>query len=320
MEEWSRDTLWNKGKVYLQRAFEEDRKSEMFPFFASLGLEFLGRAALANVHPALLADPQDGKNILYAFGFPATASPISIPAKTVYSRLKFVIDDFSEDDLAVCLKLAGLRNQELHTGMFAFSKLPSGQWIASFYRAIEKMIRSLGHTLEDALGKEHAKQVHAAIAKAANDVTKEVKERVGKIKGGLKVLSDSEMAARRAEHEPKFAFAVHKNGLGLFARECPACNSKGFLIGTPIGAIPPKLKEGEIVSQKVYWPTKFECKVCDLKLNGYEELQVVELGDEIINEDTHDPVDYFGIDVSDYITDEMLRTHHEELSYDYGND
>jgi hypothetical protein len=97
MQEWSSDTLWNKGKLYIERAFEQDRRSDLFPFYASLGLEFLARASLAAVHPALLADPQDGNNILYAFGFPATARPVTIPAKTVFSRLKFVIEDFSDD-------------------------------------------------------------------------------------------------------------------------------------------------------------------------------------------------------------------------------
>lgn len=232
MEEWSRDSLWNKGKTYITRAFEEDRKSEMFPFLASLGLEFLGRAALANVHPALLADPQDGRNILYAFGFPATARPMSIPAATVYSRLKFVIPEFSEDDLTFCTKMANLRNIEVHTGAFAFANLPSGEWVIPFYRIIDKIVTSLGSTLEDALGRKHAKQVSAAIDKAAQDVTKEVRERVGKIKGSLKVLNASEIAARRADHEPKFSSAAHKSGVGLFARECPACASKGFLVGT----------------------------------------------------------------------------------------
>jgi hypothetical protein len=57
--------------------------------------------------------------------------------------------------------------------------------------------------------------------------------------------------------------------------------------------------------------------VCGLLLNGYEELQVVGLGDEIVEEGSHDPVDYFGIDISEYITTDMIREHIEE---DYGND
>ncbi len=320
MDEWSRDPLWNKGRSYLKRALEEDRKSEMFPFFATLGLEFLGRAALANIHPALLADPQDGKNILYAFGFPATSRPTSIPAATVFSRLKFVVEDFSEDDLKLCLKLSNLRNQELHTGMFAFSKLPSGHWVADFYRVAEKITRALGYSLEDLLGDDLAKHASSIIKQAAADVSNEVKKRVGKIKASLDVLNASEMKARRATNEPKSLSMRHQSGLGFFTKDCPACCSKGFLVGTPIGVNPPRLRDGEIISQSIFWPSKFECKVCTLKLSGYEELRVFDLGDEIVTDDFHDPIDYFGIDVAEYITDEMVQSHIDDRIYDYGND
>jgi hypothetical protein len=57
--------------------------------------------------------------------------------------------------------------------------------------------------------------------------------------------------------------------------------------------------------------------VCELKLNGYEELQVVDLGDEIVDEDSHDPVEFFSIDVSEYITDDMIR---ESVRDDYDNE
>jgi hypothetical protein len=317
MQEWSSDALWNKGKVYLARAFEQDRKSDQFPFYASLGLEFIARAALASKHPALLADPQDGNNILYAFGFPATSRPITIPAKTVFSRLKFVIDDFSEEDLSLCAFLSELRNQELHTGALAFADLSTGKWLVNFYRVIRKIVEQLGYNLEDILGKDEAAHASTLISKAAQDVTKEVKERVGKLRGKMTVLSATEMLDRRKEAQPKFTRVHYTSGQAVFSRKCPACESLGFLVTTPIGATPPRLKGEEIVSQSIYWPTKFECKVCELKLNGYEELQVVGLGDEIVDEDSHDPVEYFGIDVSEYITDEMIR---ESIQPDYGND
>jgi hypothetical protein len=92
----------------------------------------------------------------------------------------------------------------------------------------------------------------------------------------------------------------------------PACYQR-----PPIGATPPRLKDDEIISQQIYWPTKFECKICELKLNGYEELQVVELADQIVHEDSHDPIEYFGIDVSEYITDDMIR---ESIHEEYNNE
>jgi hypothetical protein len=317
MQEWSSDTLWNKGKLYLARAFERDRTGDLFPFYASLGLEFLARAALASVHPALLADPQDGNNILYAFGFPATARPTSIPTKTVFSRLKFVIDDFSDDDLSLCTLMSELRNQELHTGALAFADLATGKWLANFYRVLQKIVKRLGFKLEDVLGTDEALHASTLISKAAQNVTKDVRERVGKLKSKITVLSTAELARRRKAGEPKFAAVQYTAGHCVFNRKCPACDSAGFLVTTPIKATAPRLKDGQVVSQKIFWPTRFECKVCELKLAGYEELQVVGLGDEIVDEQSHDPVEYFGIDVSEYITEDMIR---ENIQEDYGND
>jgi len=317
MQEWSTDTLWNKAKLYLTRAFEQDRRADLFPFYASLGLEFLGRAALAGVHPALLADPQDGNNILYAFGFPATSRPMAIPAKTVFSRLKFVIADFSDDDLSLCTFLSELRNQELHTGTLAFADLGTGKWVTGFYRVIQKIVKQLGYTLEDILGKDEAAHASSLISNTAQDVTKVVRERVGRLRGKITVLSKAELDERRKEHGPKFANVHYTSGIAVFNRKCPACESAGFLIAAPIGATPARLKNDDIVTQSIFWPTKFECKVCDLKLNGYEELQVVGLGDQIVDEDSHDPIEFFGIDVADYITDEMIR---EKARDDYGNE
>jgi len=317
MLEWSSDTLSNKAKVYLARAFEQDRKSELFPFYCSLGLEFLARATLASIHPALLADPQDGNNILYAFGFSATARPMSIPAKTVYSRLKFVVDDFTDDDLSLCMLLSELRNQEVHTGTLAFADFPTGKWIAGFYRVVQKIVKRLGFKLEDVLGETEAAHAATLVSKAHQDVTKHVKEQVGKLRSKITVLSSTEIAERRTQHEPKWVSTRLTSGIGLFARKCPACDSNGVLIATPIGATPARLKADEIVSQRIFWPTKFECKVCSLTLSGYEELQVVGLGDQITDEDTHDPVEYLSIDVSEYITDDMVR---ESVRDDYGNE
>ncbi len=53
-----------------------------------------------------------------------------MPAKTVFSRLKFVIDDFTEEDLSLCLALSEMRNLELHTGALPFADLSTGKWIA----------------------------------------------------------------------------------------------------------------------------------------------------------------------------------------------
>ena len=66
--DWSSDSLYSKAKLYAQRANDEPVDSALFGLWMSLSLELLARAALAQIHPALLADPKEPDNIQYAFG------------------------------------------------------------------------------------------------------------------------------------------------------------------------------------------------------------------------------------------------------------
>jgi hypothetical protein len=66
--DWSPESLYNKAKVFAGRALDEPIESALFGFWMSLTLEMLARAALAHIHPALLADPREPDSIQYAFG------------------------------------------------------------------------------------------------------------------------------------------------------------------------------------------------------------------------------------------------------------
>jgi hypothetical protein len=79
---WEKDMLFSKAQVYIQRAFEsESRDGELFPFWATIGMEFVARAVLASVHPSLLADPQTPEAVLYACGIGDASA-----AKSVHSK------------------------------------------------------------------------------------------------------------------------------------------------------------------------------------------------------------------------------------------
>jgi hypothetical protein len=41
--------------------------------------------------------------------------------------------------------------------------------------------------------------------------------------------------------------------------------------------------------------SSFECSVCGLVLNGYDELIVEEMADQLVVEGSRDPVAYFGL-------------------------
>src|SRR5438874_11761280 len=97
MMDWSFEKLMNKARIYVQRAFDANgREDALVPFWATIALEFLGRAVLAKINPALVADPQLGENLLYACGFKSVKSPKSIMAKTVFARCEAIIEDFTQ--------------------------------------------------------------------------------------------------------------------------------------------------------------------------------------------------------------------------------
>src|SRR5438876_12424918 len=103
---WDKDALLRKAKSYIQRAFEnESRDSELFPFWATIGLEFVGRAVLVSVHPSLLADPQTPEAVLFACGIGDASKAKSVHAKTVFARCRLIAADFSVTDLVFCMSL-----------------------------------------------------------------------------------------------------------------------------------------------------------------------------------------------------------------------
>ena len=54
---WDPQSLYDKAARYIQQAQECDKDSWDYALWTSLALELLARAAFANVHPALLAEP-----------------------------------------------------------------------------------------------------------------------------------------------------------------------------------------------------------------------------------------------------------------------
>ena len=139
---WSFDALLDKAVVTAKRAFEgESRDSELFAFWATIALEFLGRAVLAKIHPSLLADPQKPDSVLYANGIVGSGPNVkSITAKTVFARCMIVVPDFIDTDFAFCMMLMNRRNEELHCGVPGFEDLRLEKWLADYYKVTKKLL------------------------------------------------------------------------------------------------------------------------------------------------------------------------------------
>lgn len=177
---WTYEKLWMKGKNYIDQAFLQDRESEMFPFFAAIALEFVARATLAKVHPVLLAEPKEGENILYAFGFQKRPlyTPISIPTKLVLERCEVIVPNFTESEKVFCKEITVKRNEELHSGNLGFDNFPTKIWLSKYYRTLKILLEFQNKTLSDLLQKNEAEAAREMIAERDVDLEKTVRDRI----------------------------------------------------------------------------------------------------------------------------------------------
>jgi hypothetical protein len=177
---WQPDALWAKAKLYMDRALEENRDDPFFPFWSSLALEFLARAAVAAVHPSLLAAPDPSmQNVLYALGKPAPKKgPKSIPATIVFDLCRQLVPNFGPEEVALCESLANRRNEELHSGGVPFEQFAASDWVARFYNTCNKLVLFQNRSLVDFLGKEETEVAKKVMVAAEAAVVEKVKRSI----------------------------------------------------------------------------------------------------------------------------------------------
>ncbi|MBK8968011.1 MAG: hypothetical protein IPM36_15360 [Lewinellaceae bacterium] len=308
---WDYDALWEKAKIYAKKSLMEEREGVMFPFWSALTLEFLGRATLAKVHPVLLADPRDGSNILYVFGYiKSTFSPKSVPAKTVFDRCLNIVSNFTKKEFDNCLALIDRRNEELHSGSGAFEDYPTKIWLSNYYHVCKILLEFQEKDLKRVIRKDEAAAAEEMIVEADKEVIKEVNSRIASYK---KVFFDLNEEEQKEKHEfgkttIRTTYIPYKK-----VEKCVCCGSDALISGKQISATDAKLVEGEIIQEINVLPTGFTCFSCGLKFTNHSELTVAGYGGQYTVMDYHDPAEYHGIDVP---TEEF----DPEMMFDYGND
>lgn len=308
---WDFDLLWGKCKAYAQRAHSESRDSPMFAFWSALLIEFLGRATLAKVHPVLLADPREGDNILYAFGYSKNLGPPkSIVAKTVFDRCSKIVSNFTTKEINGCLLLIDKRNEELHSGSAPFVDFDTKLWLANYFKSCQILLEFCDLTLEDLFGKDDAVGAKEMITEVDKKTVVEVNKRIAGIKSFLKSMTkeDLELTIRNGTEKAK-ASIRHNAKL----EKCICCGASGLLSGKRVSVSEDKLQDGEIVYDNIILPTQYTCFSCGLKLFGHQELIVADYGGQFTEKCIWDPAEYHGIG-----SDELEIDPSEY--YDYGND
>lgn len=302
---WERDPLWAKSKLFFERASEQPADDPQYGLWCSLGLELLARAALASVSPALLAEPDPNHQyLLHALGVgPKMSSPVSLGASKVFALCQSLFSGFTKEDFVSSMALINRRNAELHSAEAAFDNYPSKQWLPSFYHSCSSLAAALGETLETLFGAEQAR--------IASDILKQSKEGVeGRVKNSIaahkKVFDAKPDPDRLAAAQVAALQTVQLVTERHHKVSCPSCGSDATVEGDPFGPERLDHENGDIVVRQSVSPRIFSCKACGLKLTGYVELDVADLGGTYTRRTTFLPEDYYGLidpetaDMSEY--------------------
>jgi hypothetical protein len=312
--DWSFDRLYGKARTYIHRAHDEPINSALFAFWTSLALELLCRAALAKIHPVLLADATSEGNIQYVFGIIPKTNPKSIQAKTVFARCSVFVRDFTDKMSAHCLIMADRRNSELHSGVAAFEGIDNSAWLPATYEVMEVLLRHIGTDFAEFLGKDHAQSAIKMLKDRRENIKREVFDRLSAAKKIATDIAPERRTKREESVKAPIAKWLSENALRRGC-SCPACGSGAIMSGESISRGPARVDEDAATIQREVrvLPNLFRCPVCGLKLDGYQEMLEAGLGTIYTTVEDEDPIEFFGIVPEEHVdVEKLLREYHDD--------
>jgi hypothetical protein len=288
---WDPNTLYAKALRYVEHMQELNSDDWEYALWSSFALEFLGRAALANVTPVLLADTdKNWSSVYHALGFTPTDEkfvPKSIAISEVFKRLSAILPDFTKEHESFGIQHTGRRNAELHSGEAAFDGIKGSAWQPRFYRTCQILLASMGMSLVDFVGERESNVAGQLITAAADESGKAVK---GDVEAHKRVWIGKTQLERDTLTSQAALWAARQAGHRV---ECPACKSPALVFGEPVAAPQRKLDGDEITETQEFLPSLFECIACGLKIAGLSRLTVVGLGERYKKTRVYDAAEFY---------------------------
>ncbi len=288
---WSKEALLAKAQLYCEQMHTCQRDEWNFGVWSTLALEFLSRAALANVSRTLLADPTHWHHLYFALGHLPHATkfvPKSVSTKAVLERLKDILPSFNSSREGFAIAHIARRNEELHSGNTPFHGLPTSKWLPAFYDVCEVLLQSMDKDLEYLLGAQEAEIARKLISAAQDQAARSVEATVNAHHAAFFANTVEEQQQLKAQAG---VWATRHTGHRV---KCPACESAALVGGEAIAAPTLYLDEDSyIIEKQQYLPSRFECVACGLKISDFSQLIAAGLGDAYTATFTYEPAEYY---------------------------
>lgn len=300
---FDRASLYAKSRLFIRRALDakSSRDFSSFHLWCSLALELLGKAALSQVSPALVADPTYRESLFAACGRTVGTDFKSITAKTVFERMPLLTKRFDAYTTKFCEQMALRRNSELHSGEAPLSDIRLDAWEPKFWHAAEVILSAQSESLEEWLGADAADAPKALLAHARQAIQSAVASRIElhRTEFLAKHKSKRQQDAARANRDALTSEGLskwRKFGLAhIAATTCPACGAVAGLacelwseeVTDFYDPTSPYLEEVE----RTYLPEWLYCGCCGLEFFSRSELEAANLDTEIVEREARERVD-----------------------------
>ena len=294
------EALYAKSQVYIRRGLRAQAAgdNEEYQLWASLALELLGKAALAQVHPALIADPQHYQSLFAACGHKISPDVRTITAKTLFERLSHIEKTFDSRHQRVCDQMAYRRNSELHSGESPLSGMIAENWERDFWAAVELILKIQTGTLDSWLGSDDAKAPVKIIEQAEEALQWVIKNRITRCREDFEErYKDPKKRADVISNSTEFKWWEWTEGHiaeaeGRDKHLCPSCGATGMISGS-------LWSEGVSDDQDPDDPTtewidetyvveEFRCPYCNLTLSGVKETKAAGLPEEFVRSEVRE--------------------------------
>lgn len=304
MNTFNYDSLYNKSRLFIERAikYRHEGDYDNFQLWAALSLELLGKAALAKIHPSLIADPTGSDSLFAACGHPISTKVRSITAKTVFERLGHLSKAFSSPIKDFCVEISERRNAELHSGAVPFAGMRQDVWVLNYWKVCKIILEAQNKDLKDWIGEEESKDAEDIINKKTTAIEKAILARIEKCKKEIKAkFPNKEDLKKMRDNGAVFEYSVFKplfglnTGDALYGYFCPACSCLGALSGEFWNeeTILTEDDDSEYSLRTVvlitYTTLAFRCRVCGLRLDGQEEIKFAGVDEEFSEESEREP-------------------------------
>jgi len=298
------DALWAKSRVFVDRALRARNAEDDFAYYmwSAISLEILGKSTLAAIHPALVADPSHAHSLFAACGRQQKATVKSIMAKTVFERLQSLVQEFDSKAKDECLKMADRRNAELHSGDSPVTGLDPQIWVPGFWRAAVVILEEQRRSLEDWVGPEESERIRKILENRAEVLRQAVHARIASRKADYDSRfppgsPERQGAANRALVR-SFPARHSENWDEWEEHDCPACDSKAWLLGLGwqervVEEVREQIDEFDFniydIVDIAYDVEGFACEECGLRLRSRDEVVTAGLPEVFTRTDTREP-------------------------------